>query len=261
MSLIHPSAEIGPNVKLGKNVEVGPFVVIKGDTTIGDNCKFESHVSIGSDFGIVKIGSHNHIFQGAVVGSAPQDLKYNNEPTQLIVGDHNTIREFATINIGTTKTDGITKVGNNNLLMAYVHIAHDCILDDYVVIANSTQLAGHVEIDDHVTVGGCCAISQFCRLGRFSYIGGDSTINKDILPFSIAEGKWAVMRATNKVGLERNGFSKSEVQGIHNSIRTIIKGSRTIEESLQKIESEIEQTDHIKLMMNFIRNSKKGLAK
>ena len=261
MSLIHPSAVIGPNVKLGKDVEVGPFVVIKGDTVIGDFCKLESHVSVGSDYGVVKIGSHNHIFQGAVVGSAPQDLKYNNEPTELIMGDHNTIREFATINIGTTKTDGVTKIGSHNLLMAYVHVAHDCIIDDYVVISNSTQLAGHVEIDDHVTIGGCCAVSQFCRLGRFAYIGGDSTINKDVLPFSIAEGKWAVMRATNKVGLERNGFSKADVEGIHKSLRNLIKGSRTIDESIQKIKEEVEQTDHIKLMLNFIENSKKGLAK
>lgn len=261
MSLIHPSAVIGPQVKLGENVEVGPFVVIKGNTIIGDHCKFESHVSVGSDYGIVKIGNHNHIFQGAVVGSAPQDLKYNNEPTELIIGDHNTIREFATINIGTTKTDGITKIGNHNLLMSYVHIAHDCILDDYIVIANSTQLAGHVEIDDHVTIGGCCAVSQFCRLGRFSYIGGDSTINKDVLPFSIAEGKWAVMRATNKVGLERNGFSKDEIDSIHKCIRTVIKGNRTLEESLQKIEAEVVSSNHISLILKFIKNSKKGLAK
>ena len=155
----------------------------------------------------------------------------------------------------------MTKIGSHNLLMAYVHVAHDCIIDDYVVISNSTQLAGHVEIDDHVTIGGCCAVSQFCRLGRFAYIGGDSTINKDVLPFSIAEGKWAVMRATNKVGLERNGFSKADVEGIHKSLRTLIKGSRTIDESIQKIKEEVEQTDHIKLMLNFIENSKKGLAK
>ena len=168
----------------------------------------------------------------------PLDLKYKDEQTELIVGNNNAIREFVTLNIGTKTGGGKTIIGDGNLLMAYVHVAHDCIVKNNVIIANSTQLAGHVEIDDRVTIGGCCAISQFCRLGKFSYIGGDSTINKDILPFCLAEGRWAVMRATNKIGLERGGFSKSEIESIHKAIRFVTKGNRTVDEAVEKIKAE-----------------------
>lgn len=258
---VHETAIIGSNVELGEGVVVGPFSVIKGQTKIGAGTIIESHVSIGSDYGLVTIGTGNHIYQSAVVGGPPQDLKYKDEQTELIVGNNNAIREFVTLNIGTKTGGGKTIIGDGNLLMAYVHVAHDCIVKNNVIIANSTQLAGHVEIDDRVTIGGCCAISQFCRLGKFSYIGGDSTINKDILPFCLAEGRWAVMRATNKIGLERGGFSKSEIESIHKAIRFVTKGNRTVDEAVEKIKAECAPNDHIAHMLNFIATSKKGLAR
>lgn len=258
---IHPTAIIENGVELGSSVVVGPFSIIKGNTKIDDGTIIEGHVQIGSSYGVVKIGQNNHIFPGAVLGGAPQDKKYKNEPTELIIGNNNTIREFATLNIGTVTGGGKTVIGHDNLLMAYVHVAHDCMIADHTVVANSTQFAGHVILEDHVIVGGCCALSQFVRLGRFSYIGGDSTINKDILPYTIAEGKWAVMRATNKIGLSRSGFTKEEVENIHKAIRFILKGNRTLEEAVEKIQSECQQDQHIQYFLDFIKKSKKGLAR
>ncbi len=259
---IHPSAIVGPKVELGKNVRLGPYVVLQGDTIIGDNTVIHSHACVGCEEGIVRIGSDNVIYQGAIVGGPPQDLQYKGEKTKLDIGNKNTFREFVTVNIGTTKEQGVTQIGNENLFMAYVHIAHDCDIHDNVVIANTCQLAGHVTIEDHVTVGGVCGLSQFIRIGKFAYIGGNSTFNKDILPFSIAEGRWGTMRATNKVGLKRAGYSKEDVENIHKTLRSFIRGSDTVVDICESVEKEnASNNEYVNYLLNFARNSKKGLAR
>ena len=258
---IHPTALIDSTVKLGKNVSVGPYSIIQGQVEIGEGSIIESHVVIGCKTGVVKIGKNNRFSAGAVVGGPPQDLKYKGEATQLVMGDNNFIREFVTVNLGTPTGGGITQIGSNCLLMAYVHIAHDCHIGNNVVIANTTNLAGHVTIEDFVRVGGVCAFNQFVKIGKFAFIAGDSAVNKDILPFSMAQGKYAVCRATNSVGLERAGFAKEEVDNIYRAIRMILKGSRTLEEAVKDIEAECTPSDNIQYLLSFIKNSERGIAR
>ncbi|MCB0386309.1 MAG: acyl-ACP--UDP-N-acetylglucosamine O-acyltransferase, partial [Bdellovibrionales bacterium] len=198
---------------------------------------------------------------GAVVGSPPQDLTYKGEPTKLVIGNGNTIREYCTLNLGTAKGGGVTRIGDDCLLMAYVHVAHDCHIKNKVVIANSTHFAGHVTVEDHVKIGGGCLFSQFITLGEYCYIAGDTAVNKDIIPYCIAYGNFATIRATNKIGLERAGFSKEEVENIHRAIRTVIKGGHTLDEALEKIEEICTPSDHIKRILDFIRSSERGIAR
>jgi len=259
--VIHPSAVIDKSVELASDVEVGPFVVIKGKVRIGSGTKIDPHVTIGYDHGIVEIGERNHILSGAVVGGPPQDLTYKGEFTRLQIGDDNTIREFVTVNTGTAKGGGITRIGNGNLLMAYVHIAHDCVIHNDVVIANTSNFAGHVEVEDHVRIGGVCAFSQFIRVGRFAYIAGDSAVNKDVLPFTIAQGKYAVSRATNKIGMERAGISKEEIENVHRGVRALLMGSRTIAQALELIAKDCTPSENIDHLVQFVKSAARGIAR
>jgi UDP-N-acetylglucosamine acyltransferase len=259
--MIHPTAIISKGAELDSDVSVGPYCVIEGDVQIGKGTKISSHVVIGSEYGKVRIGEKNQIYSGAVIGGPPQDLKYNHEPTRLEIGHNNVIREFVTLNIGTHGGGGQTTIGSNNLLMAYVHVAHDCHLGSHIVIANTTNLAGHVNIDDHVRIGGVCSFNQFVRVGRYAYIAGTSAVNKDILPFSIAQGSYAAARATNKIGLERSGFSVEDVENIHRAIRAIIMGNRTIDEALELIQTDCATTDHVRYFVDFVKTSERGIAR
>lgn len=259
--MIHPTAVIAKTVELDKDVEIGPFAVIEGAVQIGRGTQIKSHAVIGSTYGRVKIGEGNKIFSGAVVGGPPQDLKYKSEPTELRIGDNNTIREFATLNLGTPGGGGVTTIGSGNLLMAYVHVAHDCHLGSNIVIANTTNFAGHVTVEDNVRIGGVCSFNQFVRVGRHAYIAGESAVNKDILPFSMAQGNHAVSRATNKIGLERSGFTPTEIENIHRAIRTVLMGNRTIEEALETIRNDCEDSEHIRHFTEFIRSSERGIAR
>jgi len=258
---IHPSSVIGREVELASDVEIGPFCVITGRVRIGSGTQLDSHVSIGSEFGMVEIGEKNRFCAGSVVGGPPQDLKYKGEPTRLVIGNRNVIRELVTINIGTPTGGGVTKIGNDCLIMSYAHVAHDCSIGDHVVIANSSQLAGHVLLEDHVKVSGMCGFSQFVRVGSYAYIAGDSAVNKDVLPYTIAQGNYAVMRATNRIGLERAGFSKDEIESINRAVRIITKGSDTIEESIQRIRSECAPSARLEYFIQFLTASTRGVAK
>lgn len=257
---IHPSSVISKEAEIGQNVTIGPFCVIRGRVRIGDGCVLDSHVSIGHPHGVVEIGSHNHFCAGAAVGGPPQDLSYKNDPTRLVMGDHNTIREFATLNCGTVKGGGITQIGSHNLIMAYAHVAHDCWIGDHVVIANSSQLAGHVTLEDHVKVGGMCGFNQFVRIGKYAFIAGDSAVNKDVLPYTMAQGKYAVMRAPNSVLLERSGFSKEDVDAVWRAVRIVTKGGGTIEESIARIQSECPMSPAVQYFVDFMKSSKRGIA-
>lgn len=257
---IHPTAIVSEAAKLADDVVVGPYVVIRGKTTVGSGTVVDQFASLGSDSTETIIGKNNRIHPGAVIGEVPQDLKYRGELTKLVVGDNNVFREYTTVNAGTPKGGGITSIGNSGLFMSYVHIAHDCKIGDHVVIANSGQLAGHVELANHVKVGGVCCFNQFVRAGIHAYIAGDSTVNKDILPFSIAQGKYAVMRAANQVGMERSGYSKEDILSVRRAIRWITKGGGTVDEALERIEEECEPSEALQALTQFIKESQRGLA-
>lgn len=257
---IHPSSFVDKSVELGADVEIGPFCLVKGKTKIGSGTKLMSHVVIGSDSTAVEIGKNNFFHPGAIIGGPPQDLKYNGEQTQVIIGDNNSFREFCTVNAGTVNGGGITRIGDKGLFMAYVHIAHDCQIGTDIVIANSCQLAGHVHIDDHAKIGGVCCFNQFVRVGKYAYIAGDSSVNKDILPFAIAQGNYAKMRSFNQIGMERNGFTKEQVAAVKTVTRWLLMGSNTQVENLEKMKTEFASVDVIQDMVKFIESSERGLA-
>lgn len=259
---IHPSSIIGSNVKIAAGVKIGPFCSIVGDVQIGEGTQIVSHVVIGHEKTKVVVGKNNVFAPGAIIGGPPQDLTYKGEKTELIIGDNNSIREFVTINVGTPKGGGVTRLGSENLLMAYVHVAHDCQIGSHVVIANSCQFAGHVHVADHVKIGGICVFNQFVELGRHSYITGDSAVNKDVPPFCIAQGKYAVVRAANEIGMARSGFVKEEVENIRRAVRIITQSKLTLAESMKRIEQECAPSDTLKEFVGFITSNsrKRGLA-
>jgi UDP-N-acetylglucosamine acyltransferase len=259
---IHPTSVLSKEAQIAEGVEIGPFCNIIGRVKIDSGTKLISHVCIGSEFGIVEIGKNNVICAGTALGGPPQDLKYKGEPTKLVIGDHNHIRELATINIGTPGGGGLTRIGSHCLIMSYSHVAHDCRVGDHVVIANSSQLAGHVTLEDHVKVGGICAFNQFVVVGRYAMIAGDSAVNKDILPYTIAQGKYAVMRATNRIGLERAGFSKEDIESINRAVRIFTKSSGTIEECLVRIKEECAPSENLNHFIKAIEKpSGRGIAR
>jgi UDP-N-acetylglucosamine acyltransferase len=258
---IHPSSIIEGDVEIADGVEIGPYCLIQGKMKIGKGTLIEAHVTLGSRWGILEVGENNHFCPGAVIGGAPQDLSYKNEPTRLKIGNNNTFREFSTVNLATSKGDKETTIGDNNYFMAYTHVGHDCKIGNHVVIANDTHLGGHTVIEDGVVIGGVCAFNQWTKVGKGSFIAGSSVVNKDILPFTRAQGNYAVCRATNKIGLQRKGFSADEIENVHRAIRIILMGSDTIEEGIGRIQSECRMSENISYFIDFIRNSKRGIAK
>ncbi len=258
---IHQTAIVSPRAVIHPEAQIGPYVVIRGDVTIEKGVKVDQFATVGAENTKVFIGEGTRVYPGAVVGEAPQDLKYGGEATSVTLGRNNHVREYATIHAGTPTGGGETIIGDHGLFMAYVHIAHDCKIGNHVVIANSTQLAGHVEMEDHVKVGGVCAFNQFVRLGQYSYIAGDSSVNKDVLPFAIAQGKYAVMRAANQIGMDRSGFSKEDIGAVRRALRIITKGDHTtIEEALQRVAKECGDSESILALLKFAKNSERGLA-
>jgi UDP-N-acetylglucosamine acyltransferase len=260
---IHETAYVDPKAKIGKDVFIGPGAVVLGDTTIGDGCYLHNHATVGSNECTTVFGKRNVVFPGAVVGGIPQDLKYADENTKLIVGDDNKFRECVTVNTGTVSGGSLTQIGDRNLIMAYCHIAHDCILGNDIVVANSTNFAGHVIVEDHVKIGGVCSFNQFVNVGAYSYIAGESSINKDIIPYTIARGNYAVSTVTNKIGLERAGFSKEDIAGVHRAIRSVLKGSETIEKSIETILEQVEGAPNqlVDHLIKFIQKSERGVAR
>lgn len=257
---IHPSSVISSEVEIADDVEIGPYCLIQGKVKIGQGTILEGHVTLGSRHGVLEIGKNNHFISGAVIGGPPQDLSYKGEATKLVIGDNNTFREFTTVNIGTPKGGGVTRIGDNGLFMTYTHIGHDCQIGNNVVIVNGCHLGGHCEIEDSAYIGGVSALNQFTKVGKNAFIAGSSIVNKDILPFCRAQGNYATIRATNKVGLSRKGFPREEVSNIHKAIRIIIMGSHTLDEGIERIKTECTMSPNIEYFINFIRSSKRGIA-
>jgi UDP-N-acetylglucosamine acyltransferase len=255
--MIHPTAIIDPAAKLGKNVSVGAYTVIGADVTIADDCWIGPHVVIS---GPTRIGKRNKIYQFSSVGEAPQDLKYNGEPTTLQIGDDNVIREYVTFNRGTADGIGETRIGSNNLFMAYCHVAHDCLVGDHTVFANAASLAGHVEVGDYATLGGFTSVHQFSRLGSRCFTGLGSVITQDIPPFSTAAGNRARAVAINKVGLSRKGFSKELIAALHKSFRLLVKSKKPQVQVLKELQPLMDTYPDVKTFVEFVVNSQRGIA-
>lgn len=256
---IHPTAIIDPRAKLPASCNIGPYCVIGPEVELGESCELISHVAVQ---GPTRIGSHNRIFPFASLGMAPQDLSYAGEPTRLEVGDHNVIREFVTINRGTVKGRQLTTIGNHVLVMAYTHVAHDCIIGDHVILANAATLGGHVTVDEWATVGALCPIHHFVHIGAYSFIGGGTTITKDVLPFS----KTVAARDThayglNAVGLERRGFSKERIRKIHHAYKTLLASKLNTSQALEKLKAEADRGEDVDRLIRFIEESERGVIK
>lgn len=260
-AIVHPTSIITGDVDLEDGVEVGPYCLIQGRVKVKKGTFVEGHVTLGSRYGVLEIGENNHIAPGAVIGGPPQDVTYKSEPTMLIIGNNNVFREFTTMNIATSKADKRTEIGNNCYFMAYTHVGHDCKIGDNVIVANNSHVGGHAIIEDNVTIGGVCAFNQYTRVGKGAFVAGNSIVIKDILPWCRAQGSYAVARATNKIGMARKGMAREEVQNIHKAIRIILMGAETLEEGIARIQNECAPSTNIDYFLNFIRSSKRGIAR
>jgi UDP-N-acetylglucosamine acyltransferase len=259
---IHASATVSGRAVIATDAEIGPYCVIEGEVEIGPLTVVESGARIGSRYGRVKIGARNHIQHGAVLGGPPQDLGYEGGAyTALEIGNDNRIGEFVSINLGTQKGGGVTRVGDHNFIMAYSHVGHDCQLAEHIVIVNGAQFAGHVIIEHHALVSGLVGVTQYARLGAYSFLAAGAFANKDIAPFTIAEGHWAAPRAANRVGLKRAGFDSSERRNIDNAIRTLLDRALTIDEVAAQIEKECHPSPQITHLVKFLTSSDRGIAR
>jgi len=226
---------------------------------LGERCHLVSHVAIE---GPTKIGADNAFFPFCSIGMAPQDLTYAGEPTRLEIGEHNTIREFVTINRGTVKGGGLTRVGNHILVMAYTHIAHDCVIGDHVILANAATLGGHVTVEEWATVGALCPVHHFIRIGAHSFIGGGTTITRDVLPFSKTSAARDVQAyGLNAVGLERRGFSKERIRKIHHAYKVLLASKLNTSQALEKLKAEADRGEDVEMLIRFIEQSERGVIK
>jgi UDP-N-acetylglucosamine acyltransferase len=255
----HPTAIVHPQAQISCSVKVGPYSVIGENVELGEDCAVMSHVVLG---GPTRIGKRNRIFPYASIGLDPQDMKYAGEATRLEIGDDNIFREFVTVHRGTAEGGGITRIGSHNLLMAYVHIAHDCTLHDHIIMANGASLAGHVEIGDYATIGAFCGIHQFCRIGAYCFLGSYSVVNQDILPYSKTSAPRPLgVYGANRLGLERRGLSKQDVAELEKAFRLITRSRMNTSQALEAIDEQRFKSEHVKALVEFIRASERGVAK
>ncbi len=254
MSNIHPTAVIEEGAIIGDNVTIGPFVSISSQAIIGDDNTIDAHAVIA---GRTTLGVGNHIFSHAVIGSIPQDLKYNGEEVELVIGDHNKIREFTLLNPGTAGGGGLTKIGNHNLLMGYVHLGHDVIMGDRCILANGATLAGHVELGNNVVIGGLTPIHQFVKIGDFAMIAGASALSQDIPPYCLAEGNRAILRGLNLTGLRRQ-IERDEINELKIAYKALFESGEPLQETANRLLKE-ENKKSVKNLLVFITKSKRGI--
>jgi UDP-N-acetylglucosamine acyltransferase len=256
---VHPTAIVSPDAKIHPSCKIGPFCTVGPNVEMGENCELVSHVVIE---GPTKIGTDNGFFPFSSIGLAPQDLSYAGEPTRLEIGHHNEIREFVTINRGTVKGGGLTKVGSHVLVMAYTHVAHDCVIGNHVILANAATLGGHVIVEDWAQVGALCPVHHFVRIGTHAFIGGGTTITQDVLPFS----KTSAERGThaygmNSVGLERRGFTKDRLRRIHHAYKILLASKLNTSQALAKLKAESDLGEDVEMLIRFIEASERGVIK
>ena len=253
--MIHPQAIVDPSAKIADDVSIGPFCVIGADVEIDSGTTVASHVVIN---GPTKIGKDNEIFQFASIGEKPQDLKFDNEPTELVVGDRNRIREYVTLHRGTPSGGNVTKIGNDNLLMANVHVAHDCVVGNNIILANATALAGHVVVDDHVILGGYTTVHQFTRIGAHAFTGFSTAIDRDVLPFFTVAGNRARAVGINKEGLKRRGFSPESIRALQEAFKLLIKSTCSHKVALEKVDEIAARDENVRMMLDFLEASERG---
>ena len=255
----HPTAVIHPRARLASSVTVGPFAVIGEGVEIGEGCEVMSHAVLGGD---TRLGRDNRIFPFSTIGLEPQDLKYGGEPTRVEIGDGNTVREGVTVHRGTAGGGGLTRIGSHNLLMAYVHVAHDCVVGDHVIMANAATLAGHVQIGHHATVGAYCGVHQFCRVGAYSFVGGYTVVTQDVLPYSKSAAPRPVqVLGANRIGLERRGFSRSEMDELDQALRLLCRSKLNTSQALEAIEARQFASPHVRALVEFVRSSERGVLR
>jgi UDP-N-acetylglucosamine acyltransferase len=256
---VHPTALIDARAKVPASCKIGPYCVIGVDVELGEGCRVASHVAIE---GPAKIGAGNVFFPFCAIGMAPQDVTYKGEPTRLEIGDHNEVRECVTINRGTVKGGGLTKVGSHVLIMAYTHIGHDCLVEDHVMLVNGATLGGHVTVEEWAVVGALCPVHQFVRIGAHSYIGGGTVITQNVLPFSMTSAaRDTHAYGMNKIGLERRGFSKERIAKIHHAYKILLASKMNTSQALEKLRSEADHGDDVDMLIRFIEASERGIIK
>ncbi len=258
---IHPTAVVDPKADIDSEVSIGPYAVIEEGVQIGTGCEIGAHAILA---GNTTIGKNNRIAPFSHIGGPPQDIKYRNEKTKLEIGDNNIIREYVSIHRGTPSGHGVTTIGNDNMIMAYCHIAHDCIIGNSVVMANAATLGGHVEVADRATLGGLAAIHQFSRIGTFAFIGGHSGISKDVPPFVVTAGTRNQMRISgiNKIGLRRNGYDVTTIKKLEKAFRILFRTpDLLLKDALKKTIDELPDSDSVTHLVQFIKASKRGIVR
>jgi UDP-N-acetylglucosamine acyltransferase len=258
MSFIHETAIVSQKAQIGENCYIGPFSTVGDEVVLGDDVRLESHVVVD---GKTLIGSENRIYPFVSIGLAPQDLKYAGEPTATEIGSRNHIREFVTIHRGTSGGGGTTRIGDDNLLMAQAHVAHDCQIGNHVIMANAATLAGHVEIADRSSIGAYSGIHQFCRIGYEAFVGGYSVVVKDAMPFATIQGNHAKCFGLNRVGAKRRGYSKEVIKDLNHAFHLLLTAKLNTSQALERIKGEISGCDEVDLLVQFIESSQRGVVK
>ena len=259
---VHPTAIVADGAVVPESCTIGPYCTVGANVVLGEDCVLVSHVVLD---GHTTLGRGNRIFSFACVGIAPQDLKYKDEPTRLVMGDGNDIREYVTISRGTEGGGGVTRIGDGCLIMAYTHIGHDSTIGHSCILANSATLAGHVIVEDFAVVGALCPVHQYCRIGRYAYIGGGTTITQDVLPYSltsIARDNHAY--GLNKVGLERRGFTPEQLKELRAAYRVLIGGKKNVSQALEELRGRLdagEAGEHVRYLVEFVGKSERGVIR
>ncbi len=256
---MHPTAIVAAGAVVPESCEVGPYCTIGPHVTLGEQCVLVSHVVLD---GHLTAGARNRFAAFSAIGVPPQDLKYRGEPTALIFGEDNDVREYVTISRGTAGGGGTTRIGSHCLIMAYVHIGHDSVIGDYCILANAATLAGHVTVEDYASVGALCPVHQFCRIGRHSYIGGGTTITQDVLPFSLTSARRETHAfSINKVGLSRRGFDGERLRALQNAFRLLLAGKMNTTQAIERLREQAAPTEDVEYLLRFIESSERGVLK
>ena len=256
---VHPTAIIDRRAEVPASCKIGPYCVIGPEVALGERCRLLSHVAIQ---GPTRIGDDNVFFPFCAIGMDPQDVSYKGEPTRLEIGDHNEIREYVTINRGTIKGGGVTKIGSHVLIMAYTHVGHDSVIGDHAMLVNGATIAGHVTVEEWAVVGALCPVHQFVRIGAHSYIGGGTTITQDVLPFSMTSAaRDTHAYGLNKVGLERRGFSKERIRKLQHVYKVLLASKLNTSQALEKLKSETDHGEDVEMLIRFIETAERGVIK
>src|SRR5919112_507577 len=255
---IHPTAVVSPRARIGYDCFIGPYCIVGNEVELGDGVRLESHCVVD---GRTSIGSGTHVFPFVSIGLASQDLKYKGEPSETRIGERNKIREFVTIHRGATGGGMLTKIGDDCLIMAQAHIAHDCVIGNGVIMANAATLAGHVTIEDRANVGAYSGVHQFCRVGKEAYIGGYSVVVKDALPFALTVGNHAKCYGLNITGMKRRGYSRAAIDSLHHAFRLLLSAKLNTTQALARIREEVHGSPEVEELVRFIETSQRGVVK